>query len=203
MSPHTGLRNFGSMLLLPRLPPWVRRCRPLCGLQGDSGLRLTLLRFHPQLFTVLRFAGRRTVNNVIASGADFQTGLPCRPDHRMRTPNVLAAGILISAALFSGACNRTQPQDDKTITKEIQAKLYHDATLKTRDISIIAQNGVVVLSGQVNSEDERASAEHVAAAVGGVKQVINQLAVVGPSPATIPPQQAARPQRSKGAGAPP
>ena len=132
-------------------------------------------------------------------GASFA----CRQDHRMRRRSVLAVGILISVAFSQGACNRTRPQDDKATTREIQAKLYHDATLKTRDISIIAQNGVVVLSGQVNSEDERASAEHVAAAVGGVKQVINQLAVVGPSPATIPPQQAARPQRSKGAGAPP
>ena len=111
--------------------------------------------------------------------------------------NVLAAGILMSAAFSLGACNRARPQDDKTITREIQAKLYHDAILKTRDISIIAQSGVVVLSGQVSSEDERASAERLAAAVGGVKQVINQLAVVGRSPAATPPApKTAHPERS-------
>ena len=131
-------------------------------------------------------------------GASFA----CRQDHRMRRRSVLAVGILISVAFSQGACNRTRPQDDKATTREIQARLYHDATLKTRDISIIAQNGLVVLSGQVNSEDEKASAEHLAAAVGGVKQVINQLAVIRPSAAATPPaQQAAGPQRSKGASA--
>ena len=113
------------------------------------------------------------------------------------TFNALATGILVSAALSSGACNRARPRDDKSITTEIQAKLYHDATLKTRDISIIAQNGVVALSGQVSSEKERVSAERVAATVEGVKQVINQLAVVGPFPAPTPSaQKATGPQRS-------
>jgi osmotically-inducible protein OsmY len=118
--------------------------------------------------------------------------------------NVLGASILICAVLSLGACNRAQRQDDKTITREIQAELYRDVTLKTRDISIIAQDGVVVLSGQVNSEDERAAAEHLAARVAGVKQVTNQLAVVGPSPIARPStQEAAGPERPKGAAAPP
>src|SRR6516165_2906760 len=116
----------------------------------------------------------------------------------MKARNTLTAGILISAALSPCACDRGRPHDDKTITKEIQAKLYHDITLKRRDISIIAQNGVVVLSGQVNSEDERASAERLAASVGGVKRVVNQLAVVGPLPSRPrPAQQATRPEHSK------
>ena len=116
----------------------------------------------------------------------------------MRTRNVLAAGMLTSAVLSLVACSRARPQDDKTITEEIQSKLYRDTILKTRDISIIAQNGVVVLSGQVNSEDEKSSAERFAAAVGGVKQVINQLVVVGPSPGAMPTaaQEAAAPKPS-------
>src|SRR6516165_7173232 len=119
----------------------------------------------------------------------------------MKARNTLTAGILISAALSPCACDRGRPHDDKTITKEIQAKLYHDTTLKNRDISIIAQNGVVVLSGQVNSEDERAAAGHLAAAAPGVEQVTNQLVVVESPPAVQPPaQQTASPQCSKAAG---
>jgi len=111
----------------------------------------------------------------------------------MRMRKALTAEILIPAVLSLGACNQAGPRDDKTITEEIQSKLYQDATLKTRDISVIAQNGVVILSGQVNSEKERAAAEHLAAAVEGVKQVINQLVVVGPCPVGAPtaPQPAA------------
>jgi len=111
-----------------------------------------------------------------------------RADH-MTARNVLGAGFLISAALLLGACNRAQPPDDKVITGEIQAKLYQDAALRKRDISIIAQNGFVVLSGQVNSEDERAAAERLATATSGVKQVLNQLVVVGPPPVAKPTGQ--------------
>jgi hypothetical protein len=116
----------------------------------------------------------------------------------MMTRHVLATGILILAALSPAACNRARPRDDKTITREIQAKLYHDAVLKTRDISIIAQHGVVTLSGQVSSEGERASAEHLAAAEPGVKQVINELAIVRASPAATPvAHQSGAPKPSK------
>jgi len=119
----------------------------------------------------------------------------------MRARNLIATGILMPAVLSPSACHRARPRDDRTITREIQAKLYQDTTLKTRDISIIAQNGVVTLSGQVSSESERASAEHLAAAEPGVKQVIDELAVVAPSPASTAsppaPRQASAPKQSK------
>jgi hypothetical protein len=117
---------------------------------------------------------------------------------RVKVRNVVATSILISVALSSAACNRVRPPDDKTITRRIQAKLYHDATLKTRDISVIAQNGLVTLSGQVSSEDERALAEHLAAAEPGVKHVIDELAIVAPSPAAAPrAPTASAPKQSK------
>lgn len=116
----------------------------------------------------------------------------------MKARNFIATGILMPAVLLPSACNRARPRDDKTITREIQAKLYHDATLKTRDISVIAKNGLVTLSGQVNSEDERALAERLAAAEPGVKNVIDELAIVVPSPAAAPRAPAASaPKQSK------
>jgi hypothetical protein len=122
----------------------------------------------------------------------------------MKSRNALAASILLFVALLPVACKRSQPRDDKTITREIQAALYHNATLKTRDISVIAQNGVVTLSGQVNSEGEKTSAENIVSSTVGVKQVINQLVVVGPSPPAAPAtQQSSPPRQSKQAGAHP
>ena len=116
----------------------------------------------------------------------------------MKIPNALAASILTAVALLPVACKRAQPRDDKTITRDIQATLYQDATLKKRDISVIAQNGVVTLSGQVNSEGERTSAEKVASSTAGVKRVIDQLVVVGPSPSVAPAgQQSSPPRQSK------
>jgi hypothetical protein len=115
----------------------------------------------------------------------------------MKVRTVVAAVLLIPAALSAGACNTPRPPDDKTITRRIQAKLYHDPTLKTRDISVIAQNGVVTLSGQVSSQDEKASAEHLATAEPGVKRVINELAIVRPSRAMAPGATADAPKQSK------
>lgn len=123
----------------------------------------------------------------------------------MRRPLAKAAIILISLALPLTACSRNP--DDKVITGEIQARLYRDATLKRRDISIIAQQGVVILSGQVQTEEERTKAATLANEVRGVKQVINQLVVVSPAPAEQPaapemPVPAVQPPKSQSGPAP-
>jgi hypothetical protein len=119
----------------------------------------------------------------------------------MQAYRLLAAAVLVAATLFPSACNRAQRHDEKTITREIQAKLYQDATLKKRDISIIAQDGVVTLSGQVSTENEKAAAEHLVAGVSGVKRVINQLAVVATPNVTPPAPRSAGAERSNRAGA--
>jgi hypothetical protein len=45
ISPLAGLRDLSWMLLLPRLPPWATRCRPLRGLSDDRDLRLAPMGF--------------------------------------------------------------------------------------------------------------------------------------------------------------
>jgi osmotically-inducible protein OsmY len=97
----------------------------------------------------------------------------------MKSWRLSAAVIMMAAVFMSAACPRMGTTNDNSVTRAIQAKLYQDATLKKRDISVISEKGVVVLTGQVSSEDERSAAEKVAASEDGVKQVINQLVVVG------------------------
>ncbi len=90
-----------------------------------------------------------------------------------------AAMILLGTLLLAG-CNVLQSlraPDDKAITSSVQAKLFEDPVLKTRDIRVSAQNGVVTLTGSVSTDLERGAAERMAGQVNGVKQVINQLAV--------------------------
>ncbi len=134
-------------------------------------------------------ACRRQVRRPSCETQGFRQLVYFRGELSIRTRVILTSSILLSAVLFLGACNRRGTTDDKAITERIQSKLYRDSTLKTRDISVISQNGVVVLSGQVNSGDEKAAAEHLATAEGGVKQVINQLAVVGTSAAVPEPSK--------------
>ena len=98
---------------------------------------------------------------------------------------------MISALLVFVGCNLMRPRDDKSITKEIQARLYQDPTLRKRDISIISQQGVVVLNGQVSSPDEKVAAERLTSSVSGVRHVVNQLVVVQSSPVSPAPERPA------------
>jgi len=100
--------------------------------------------------------------------------------------------IVILAATLFGACNYLQvlqPPDDQAITTEVQAKLFADPVLKSRDIRVTSSQGVVTLSGIVSTELEKAAAVRLAGEAKGVKQVLDQLTVqVTPAAATPAPE---------------
>ena len=63
--------------------------------------------------------------------------------------------ILTAAALHFAGCNALklgQSTDDKTITTQIQAKLFDDSVLKTRDIHVTSDKGTVTLTGTVGTD---------------------------------------------------
>src|SRR5712692_4081396 len=121
----------------------------------------------------------------------------------MHRPGPRAALALALSALLLSACNFLSSQpDDKAITSELQARLYQDPALKTRDIRVVSEKGVVVLTGAVNTELEKTAVEQFANQVKGVKQVINQLAVSesaaapSPAPAALEPPPSPAPRRA-------
>ena len=106
--------------------------------------------------------------------------------------------ILIAGALLFAGCNALkvgQSPDDKAITTQIQAKLFDDSVLKTRDIHVASDKGAVTLTGTVGTDLEKAAAERIAGQADGVKTVINQLVVssapAAESAATMQPPQSA------------
>jgi hypothetical protein len=107
--------------------------------------------------------------------------------HRLKAR--LAILTVLASMLLLGSCNileTFQPPDDKAIVSEVQAKLFEDPVLKTRDIRVTAEKGVVMLAGTVATELEKAAVERFASRAKGAKQVVNQLAVV-PTTATAAP----------------
>jgi len=107
--------------------------------------------------------------------------------HRLKAR--LTILIVLASMLLLGSCNileTFQPPDDKAIVSEVQAKLFEDPVLKTRDIRVTAEKGVVMLAGTVATELEKAAVERFASRAKGAKQVVNQLAVV-PTTATAAP----------------
>jgi hypothetical protein len=105
--------------------------------------------------------------------------------------------LIASALLFAGceALKLGQSADDKAMTTQIQARLFDDPVLKTRDIHVTSDKGAVTLTGTVGTELEKAAVERMASQAEGVKTVVNQLAVssspAAGAPATLEPAQTA------------
>ena len=130
--------------------------------------------------------------------------------------------LLGSSLLMGGQQDAQNAPDDNAITTSIQAKLFQDPSLKTQDIRVSTQDGVVTLTGNVDSQDQQAAVDSIASMEPGVVKVIDSLSVdasgstppadveysqPGPSQATDEPPQPAdapseptSPTRSFGSG---
>ncbi|HTN19668.1 MAG TPA: BON domain-containing protein [Pelobium sp.] len=70
---------------------------------------------------------------------------------------------------------------DVQIQKDVMEELKWEPGLRTSDIGVTAKDGVVTLSGQVDSYMKKLSAERAAKRVAGVKAVAEDIQI-GPSP---------------------
>ncbi len=101
-------------------------------------------------------------------------------------PKNRMAALVVAFVLTFGGCSlfkSSSAPNDEAIAASVQAKLYQDPVLKTRDVHVVSQQGVVVLSGTVGSDQEKSAVEQFAHSADGVKQVIDQLTVNAPEQA--------------------
>src|SRR5688572_16211489 len=111
----------------------------------------------------------------------------------MRKANGLAAAIM--ALVVAGACNnapgsretdepgqpraqQTSPANDALIVTTIQAKYYGSPDVKGRDVNVDSDNGVVTLSGRVDSENAKQQAVAIAKGTTGVSRVDDRLTLM-------------------------
>lgn len=85
--------------------------------------------------------------------------------------------ILMLALLVLAGCNQKPARTDAQIASDVQSKIYGDAAVQSRDISVQASSGIVTLSGNVANDAERGAASGDAAVVNGVRTVVNNLQV--------------------------
>ena len=95
-----------------------------------------------------------------------------------------ASFILLVLSLVVAACERPvvyaqkgSALNDDAIVDQVRIKLADDPIVKGGALSVECQNGVVTLTGAVETEKQKARAEKVTKKVKGVKQVINQLTI--------------------------
>jgi len=76
--------------------------------------------------------------------------------------------------------------DDGTLTTRVKTALLYDPDLAVRRLGVVTVDGVVTLSGTVQSPDEAARAERLARNVPGVRAVRSDLIVRLPETALKP-----------------
>ena len=121
----------------------------------------------------------------------------------------LAALVCVAAT----GCKQTSGVDDATLQGAVQQRIGSDSGLTNEPVQTSVIGGTVTLSGGVSSNAARSLAANDAAAVKGVKQVINNIVVgavsatvttpaeqVAPIPSSVAPMQA--PARVRVAPAP-
>ena len=81
----------------------------------------------------------------------------------------LAAGLCLAA-------DKKPPTDDM-ISDLVRLKLSGDPDVKGGTLDAISKNGVVTLTGTVETESQKNKATKLAKKVNGVKQVVNNLTI--------------------------
>jgi hyperosmotically inducible protein len=91
----------------------------------------------------------------------------------------MAATLIFAAgsAFANEGMNSDQPVADTVITTKVKSELAKDDQTKARHINVTTKNGIVKLSGAVDSSTEKQKAEADAKTIEGVVSVDNQLTV--------------------------
>ena len=94
----------------------------------------------------------------------------------------LMAGLALMPVAFTAGCAVTQGREtagayakDKEIQAKIKASLYKDAVVKGTQVEVQSLNGVVQLSGFVDSPEAKDRAGQIASSTKGVVEVNNNL----------------------------
>ena len=94
---------------------------------------------------------------------------------------VLFAGglLLLGSERLPALPQAADTTSDSAINSAIQAKLSQNPALKTQGIRVSTQQGVVTLTGTVESEQQRAAVDRIASTEPGVVKVLDGLSVRG------------------------
>ncbi len=103
---------------------------------------------------------------------------------------LLTALALVAFVPAMAACTATETRestgeyvDSAAVSTKVRTAIARDESLSIFDINVTTFRGVVQLSGFVDSTEQKARAERIAASVDGVQEVRNNIDVRGAAPA--------------------
>ncbi len=116
--------------------------------------------------------------------------------HRAFTRFSTLASAVLLVSCTSGCRSNITSVDDPTLTAQVQQRIASEGGLANEPVQVIAQGGTVTLTGTVSNNAARSLAANDAAAITGVRKVINNITVnsaTGPATTTTitPLQQVA------------
>lgn len=99
----------------------------------------------------------------------------------MKAKSVIAFLLVfvLAAAVLAGAQKQQTPPSDDSLYDLVRRKLASDQVVKGGALQVDVKDGVVTLRGKVELEKQKERAAKLAKKVKGVKDVDNQLTVVG------------------------
>src|SRR5262245_7412686 len=89
----------------------------------------------------------------------------------MRTVNSFLAALAIALSVV--ACSQT----DSGVTTKVKAKFAQDDLVKAHEINVTTRDGVVTLTGEVDTPQARAQAVRLVRETEGVSNVVDELRV--------------------------
>ena len=91
---------------------------------------------------------------------------------------------------YAGRGPRGYQRSDERIREDINDRLTDDWYIDASDVEVIVNNGMVTITGRVDSREDKRRAEDIAECVSGVTDVSNQLRVSRIVPLTTEPEMA-------------
>ena len=93
------------------------------------------------------------------------------------------AGALVVLFFMSGCQAMTgqtvgESVDDSVITSSVKTQLASDKLVTVTRVEVETNNGIVYLTGQVQTAEQRSHIGSIASQVKGVKKVVNNLQVI-------------------------
>jgi hypothetical protein len=114
------------------------------------------------------------------------------------SPPLLVFMLLV---ILGAAVGCSKAPTDAQITSQLQDKINADSGLQGKQLGVQAANGVITLSGAVDNDVQREAAARYAAAIPGVKEVVNNLQVAPAPPVAEEASPAPPPVEEKSAPA--
>jgi BON domain len=120
-----------------------------------------------------KLAQRYVSENLAAKGVTMSR-------HKGKFAVLLVSGLLLlGSGRLAAMPQESNATSDSAITSSIQSKLFQDPVLKTQDIRVSTQQGVVTLTGTVETQLQQAAVDRIASTEPGVVKVVDGLNVGG------------------------